>query len=136
MAETDAKARTIAEPALRYFFSLWNRGFNDAANTVVAATHQVRPELYSEQSFSYFRDGNRERVNFHPLSWADLQQSGFIIAGSPDTVAKQLVQQMAQVGAAHFMGMFHIGDLPHLRVIDSLNLFHRDVMPQVVIAPT
>ncbi|ETW99684.1 MAG: hypothetical protein ETSY1_14060 [Candidatus Entotheonella factor] len=133
VAETDAKAQAIAEPALRYFFSLWNRGFNEAANTVVAATHQVRAALYSDQSFSYFREGNRERVNFHPLSWDELNDTGFVIAGSPDTVAKQLKRQMAQVGAGHFMGMFHIGDLAHQRVMDSLNLFHQEVMPQLAI---
>lgn len=131
VAETDAQAQAVAEPALRYFFSLWNRGFNEAANTVVAATRQVREELYSDQSFNYFREGNRERVNFHPLSWEALNQTGFIIAGSPDTVARQLQRQMDQVGAAHFMGMFHIGNLSHAQVIRSLDLFYQNVMPQL-----
>ncbi len=130
VAETDAQAQAVAEPALRYFFSLWNRGFNEAANTVVAATRQVR-ELYSDQSFNYVREGNRERVNFHPLSWEALNQTGFIIAGSPDTVARQLQRQMDQVGAAHFMGMFHIGNLSHAQVIRSLDLFYQNVMPQL-----
>ena len=133
VGESDDEARDIAEPALRYFFSLWNRGFNDngAANTMTEAARRVRAVLNTEHSFSYFREGNRERVNFHPLSWDDLIKTGFVIAGSPDTVAKQLKQQMNQIGAAHFMGMFHIGNLAHDQVIASLNRFHQDVMPQL-----
>jgi alkanesulfonate monooxygenase SsuD/methylene tetrahydromethanopterin reductase-like flavin-dependent oxidoreductase (luciferase family) len=129
--ETDDKARAAAEHALRYFFSLWNRGFNDAASHAGAAQPRIRAALNTEHSFTYFREGNRERVNFHPLSWADLDKTGFIIAGSPDSVARQLKQQMRQVGAAHFMGMFHIGNLAHDKVISSLNLFHREVMPRL-----
>jgi alkanesulfonate monooxygenase SsuD/methylene tetrahydromethanopterin reductase-like flavin-dependent oxidoreductase (luciferase family) len=129
--ETDDKARAAAEPALRYFFSLWNRGFNDAASHAGAAQPRIRVALNTEHSFAYFREGNRERVNFHPLGWADLDKTGFIIAGSPDSVAWKLKQQMRQVGAAHFMGMFHIGNLAHDKVISSLNLFHREVMPRL-----
>jgi alkanesulfonate monooxygenase SsuD/methylene tetrahydromethanopterin reductase-like flavin-dependent oxidoreductase (luciferase family) len=126
--ETDDKARAAAEPTLRYFFSLWNRGFNDAASRAGAAQPQIRTALNTEHSFAYFREGNRERVNFHPLSWADLDKTGFIIAGSPDAVARKLKQQMHQVSAEHFMGMFHIGNLAHDKVISSLNLFHREVI--------
>jgi alkanesulfonate monooxygenase SsuD/methylene tetrahydromethanopterin reductase-like flavin-dependent oxidoreductase (luciferase family) len=129
--ETDNKARTTTEPALRYFFSLWNRGFNDAASHAGAAQPQIRAALNTEHSFAYFREGNRERVNFHPLSWADLDKTGFIIAGSPDAVTRKLKQQMRQVGAEHFMGVFHIGNLPHNKVMASLNLFHCEVMPRL-----
>jgi hypothetical protein len=38
---------------------------------------------------------------------------------------------MSQIGADHFMGMFHIGNLPHRKVIASLDLFHKEVMPQL-----
>ena len=129
VGETDAKARAMVEPALRYFFELWNRGFSEAAGTMSVDQQKVREILNTEQSFSYFRAGNRERVNFRPLSWEDLDTTGFIIAGSPDTVARKLKAQMHQVGAEHFMGMFHIGNLPSAQVIDALDLFHQEVMP-------
>jgi hypothetical protein len=38
---------------------------------------------------------------------------------------------MIQVGAEHFMGMFHIGNLEHYQVIPSLDLFHREIMPRL-----
>jgi hypothetical protein len=38
---------------------------------------------------------------------------------------------MKQVGASHFMGMFHIGNLHHDKVIKSLNLFKKEIMPRL-----
>ncbi|MBI1997541.1 MAG: LLM class flavin-dependent oxidoreductase, partial [Deltaproteobacteria bacterium] len=55
----------------------------------------------------------------------------YLIAGNPDSVAKQIQDQMKQVGADHFMGMFHIGNLHHDKVINSLNLFKREIMPRL-----
>lgn len=129
--ETEEKARTVAEPALRYFFTLWNRGFNDAITEPAVKQRKVKEFLNTEKSFNYFREGNQERVNFHPLSWEDLDKTGFIIAGNPDSVARKLNEQMRQVGAEHFMGMFHIGHLAHEKVVNALKLFHKEVMPQL-----
>jgi hypothetical protein len=38
---------------------------------------------------------------------------------------------MQQIGADHFMGMFHIGNMLHRNVMSSLDMFHRQVMPQL-----
>ena len=54
-----------------------------------------------------------------------------MIIGSPETVARKLDEQMRQMGADHFLGMFHVGNLPHSKVMASLNLFHKEVMPQL-----
>jgi len=131
VADTDEKARAVAEGPLRYFFTLWNRGFNEGNTDVSKDQQQVRQAMVSQKSFSYFREGNEKRINFHPLSWEELLETGFIIAGNPDTVARQLNEQMRQTGADHFMGMFHIGNLAHEKVVESLELFHKAVMPQL-----
>ena len=129
--ETDEKARQLAEPALRYFFSLLNRGFNQGSSQEADARQQIRAALYTDRSFSYFREGNRERIDFSKLSWEELDEAGFVIAGNPDTVARKLNGQMGQVGADHFMGMFHIGNLSHRKVLASLDLFKNEVMPRL-----
>ncbi|MBI4522476.1 MAG: LLM class flavin-dependent oxidoreductase [Deltaproteobacteria bacterium] len=126
--ETDKKAEQVAEPALRYFFTVYNRGFNEAVNQKAADQQRLMAALTSERSFNYFREGNRERVDFSRLSWDELLATGYVIAGSPDSVARQLLAQMRQVGADHFMGMFHIGNLSHDKVISSLNLFRKEIM--------
>jgi alkanesulfonate monooxygenase SsuD/methylene tetrahydromethanopterin reductase-like flavin-dependent oxidoreductase (luciferase family) len=65
------------------------------------------------------------------MDHAGLVSSGYFIAGNPDSVAKQIQSQMDQVGADHFMGMFHIGNLAHEKVIQSLDLFKKEIMPRL-----
>ena len=87
--------------------------------------------LTSERSFSYFREGNRERFDFSKMDYDGLISSGYLIAGNPDTVTRQIQSQMNQVGADHFMGMFHIGNLAHEKVVQSLDLFKKEIMPRL-----
>jgi len=128
--ESDEKAREFATPAMAYFFSVFNRGFNEAINKDAVAK-QLTAALTSERSFSYFRDGNRERFDFSKMDYDGLIKSGYLIAGNPDSVAKQIQDQMNQVGADHFMGMFHIGNLKHDKVVNSLDLFTKEIMPRL-----
>jgi alkanesulfonate monooxygenase SsuD/methylene tetrahydromethanopterin reductase-like flavin-dependent oxidoreductase (luciferase family) len=129
--ETDERAQQFAEPAMRYFFTVYNRGFNDAINQAAADQQRLMAQLTSERSFNYFREGNRERIDFSKLDWDGLLATGYMIAGNPDKVARQIKEQMKQIGADHFMGMFHIGNLAHEKVISSLNLFKKEVMPRL-----
>jgi len=128
--ETDKKAQEIAEPAMRYFFTVFNRGFNEAINKG-AVDQRLVAALTTERSFNYFREGNRERRDFSKLDWDGLISTGYLIAGNPDTVARQILDQMKQIGAGHFMGMFHIRNLHHDKVISSLNLFKKEIMPRL-----
>ncbi|HUF43561.1 MAG TPA: LLM class flavin-dependent oxidoreductase [Verrucomicrobiae bacterium] len=125
----DAARANITEP-MSYFFSVFNRGFNEAINKD-AVDRQLMAALTSERSFSYFREGNRERFDFSKMDYDGLLSSGYLIAGNADTVAKQIQSQMDQVGADHFMGMFHIGNLAHDKVIRSLDLFKKEIMPRL-----
>lgn len=129
--DSNKKAQEIAEPAMRYFFSVYNRGFNDAINQAAADQQKLLAKLTSERSFNYFREGNRSRIDFSTLGWDDLVKSGYMIAGDPDSVARQIQDQMKQIAADHFMGMFHIGNLAHEKVISSLNLFKKEIMPRL-----
>jgi alkanesulfonate monooxygenase SsuD/methylene tetrahydromethanopterin reductase-like flavin-dependent oxidoreductase (luciferase family) len=128
--ESDKKAQEFAEPAMRYFFTVFNRGFNEAINKD-AVSQRLTAALTTERSFSYFREGNRERRDFSKLDFDGLLSTGYMIAGNPDSVARQIMDQMKQVGAGHFMGMFHIGNLHHDKVISSLNLFKKEIMPRL-----
>ncbi|MBI2231516.1 MAG: LLM class flavin-dependent oxidoreductase, partial [Deltaproteobacteria bacterium] len=128
--QTDKKAQETVEPAMRYFFTVFNRGFNEALNKS-AVDQRLMAALTTERSFSYFREGNRERRDFSKFDYDGLLGTGYLIAGNPDSVAKQIQDQMKQVGADHFMGMFHIGNLHHDKVINSLNLFKREIMPRL-----
>jgi alkanesulfonate monooxygenase SsuD/methylene tetrahydromethanopterin reductase-like flavin-dependent oxidoreductase (luciferase family) len=128
--DSEQKAQVNIEAAMAYFFTVFNRGFNEAINKDAVAK-QLTAALTSERSFSYFREGNRERFDFSKMDYEGLIKSGYLIAGSPDSVAKQIQSQMNQVGADHFMGMFHIGNLKHDNVVHSLDLFKKEIMPRL-----
>jgi alkanesulfonate monooxygenase SsuD/methylene tetrahydromethanopterin reductase-like flavin-dependent oxidoreductase (luciferase family) len=100
-------------------------------NFDLLAYPQVQAQLYTDKSFSYFREENKQQLDFPLLSWEELEKMGYVIAGSPETVAGQVKEPMKQVDADSFMGMFHIGNLPHKKVLASLDLFHKEVMPQL-----
>jgi luciferase family oxidoreductase group 1 len=53
----------------------------------------------------------------------------FLIIGTPDTCIRQLKRVQELVGITHFNCSFWFGDLEHGRVLRSMELFAREVMP-------
>ena len=53
----------------------------------------------------------------------------FLVIGTPDTVIRQITRIREQVGITHFNCSFWFGDLEHPRVLRSMQLFSREVMP-------
>jgi alkanesulfonate monooxygenase SsuD/methylene tetrahydromethanopterin reductase-like flavin-dependent oxidoreductase (luciferase family) len=102
VAESDAKAREQARPAYETF------------------AHNF--------SYRYVRRGNPERYadrrNFdHEL------ERGSIIVGSPSTVRSQLSEYLERSGANYVAGCFSFGNLPGEQMLESVDLFAREVMP-------
>jgi alkanesulfonate monooxygenase SsuD/methylene tetrahydromethanopterin reductase-like flavin-dependent oxidoreductase (luciferase family) len=53
----------------------------------------------------------------------------FLVIGTPDTCVKQITRMQELVGISHFNCSFWFGDLEHRRVLRSMELFAKDVMP-------
>jgi luciferase family oxidoreductase group 1 len=53
----------------------------------------------------------------------------FLVIGTPDTVIRQIRRLQEQVGITHFNASFWFGDLAHPRIMQSMELFAREVMP-------
>jgi luciferase family oxidoreductase group 1 len=53
----------------------------------------------------------------------------FLVIGTPDTCIRQIQRIREHVGITHFNCSFWFGDLEHARVLRSMELFARDVMP-------
>jgi alkanesulfonate monooxygenase SsuD/methylene tetrahydromethanopterin reductase-like flavin-dependent oxidoreductase (luciferase family) len=53
----------------------------------------------------------------------------FLVIGTPDTCTRQIERIRDLVGIAHFNCSFWFGDLEHARVMRSMELFAREVMP-------
>jgi hypothetical protein len=57
---------------------------------------------------------------------------GFLVAGSPATVLRQLRECLPQWGGNYFVGVFAFGDLPPEKSLRSMELFAREVIPGLV----
>ncbi len=55
----------------------------------------------------------------------------FLVIGTPDTCIRQIKRIRELVGITHFNCSFWFGDLEHPRVLRSMELFAREVMPAV-----
>jgi alkanesulfonate monooxygenase SsuD/methylene tetrahydromethanopterin reductase-like flavin-dependent oxidoreductase (luciferase family) len=53
----------------------------------------------------------------------------FLVIGTPDQCIRQIKRIQDLVGITHFNGNFWFGDLEHARVLRSMELFAREVMP-------
>ena len=53
----------------------------------------------------------------------------FLVIGTPDTVIRQIKRIEEMVGIRHFNCSFWFGDLEHPRILKSMELFAREVMP-------
>ena len=52
-----------------------------------------------------------------------------LIIGTPDTCIRQTRRVQALVGISHFNCSFWFGDIDQARVLRSMELFSREVMP-------
>jgi alkanesulfonate monooxygenase SsuD/methylene tetrahydromethanopterin reductase-like flavin-dependent oxidoreductase (luciferase family) len=53
----------------------------------------------------------------------------YLVIGTPDTVTRQIQRIREHVGISHFNCSFWFGDLDQKRVLRSMELFSREVMP-------
>ena len=62
-------------------------------------------------------------------TWDDIVAGGYVIAGSPSTVAESLAERLGAVGAGNVCLFFDFGNLSHEASVRSMTLFAEEVMP-------
>ena len=102
VAETDEVARAQAKPAFEVF------------------THNF--------TYRYVRRGMPERYADR-LGFEDEIERGRIVVGSPTTVRKRLGSYLERTGANYVLGCFSFGNLPLEQMLNSVDLFSKEVMP-------
>ena len=100
VADTDAQARSEARSAL----ARWFESFNHV----------------------WLRDRGEE---YWPSDIDAFEAEGFLVAGSPETVRRQLADCLPQWGGNYFVGAFAFGSLAGEKSLRSLDLFAREVIP-------
>ncbi len=65
------------------------------------------------------------------MSWDQLVHDGYVIAGSPDTVAAQMKELITGLRVGNIFCLIHVGDMPKDKCMRSSKLFAEEVMPQL-----
>jgi alkanesulfonate monooxygenase SsuD/methylene tetrahydromethanopterin reductase-like flavin-dependent oxidoreductase (luciferase family) len=102
VAETDRTAREEVRPAHDRFFA----NFNDLSLT--RGGHEV-----------------------YPADFEAFVEQGFLVVGSPQTVAERLGHELHVAGGNYVVSVFAFGGLEADRYLRSIDLFARAVMPAV-----
>jgi len=65
------------------------------------------------------------------LTWKDIVDRGYVVAGSPATVADRLNDMADRMRVGHLMLLLQFGDMPKEKVLDNSARFAADVMPRL-----
>ncbi|MGE0858886.1 MAG: LLM class flavin-dependent oxidoreductase [Gammaproteobacteria bacterium] len=127
VAETDAEAKRLYEKHARYFFSRCLHvypGFADAPGYRTEPT--IRAGLVTQMA------GQSSALNqAAALSWEEMIDKGYIVAGSPDSVAAQIEKVIDTLKIGHLVCLLHFGDMPNDLCRYSTQMFADKVMPQM-----
>lgn len=128
VAENMEEAQRLYEPHVRYFFERCLHvfpGFADAPGYRTEAT--IRAGLLS-QTDRNIGGGSAQALN---MSWDELVERGFIVAGSPDDVAEQFRDLAEKLKVGHIVSLLHIGDMPMEKTLYNTEMFATRVIPQL-----
>jgi alkanesulfonate monooxygenase SsuD/methylene tetrahydromethanopterin reductase-like flavin-dependent oxidoreductase (luciferase family) len=119
IAPTDAEARRDAKPYLLQYWNLWGRftQFVNAGQVPASfdSWYQRAPRLFA-------------------MSFDELVDSGMVLAGSPESVARQILAHCDALDLAVLVCAFQFGAMPHAMVERSMRGFCEQVMPRVAAA--
>jgi alkanesulfonate monooxygenase SsuD/methylene tetrahydromethanopterin reductase-like flavin-dependent oxidoreductase (luciferase family) len=125
VADTDAEAEKLYAPHVHYFYNRCLHvypGFADAPGYRTVKTLQAN--MITQLTQAQLR-------NYPTLTWRDLVDQGYVIAGSPQTVHDRMVDLANTLRVGNIFGLFQIGDMPADKVRHSTQLFAEKVMPRL-----
>ena len=65
------------------------------------------------------------------LSWQELIELGYIVAGSPETVRQRMEELIKALRVGNIICLFQMGNMPTEKTCHSSELFARKVMPHL-----
>ena len=125
VADTDEQAEEMYAEHVNYFYNRClhvHSGFADAPGyrTIKTIKADVLNAL-SEEMQSLFPN----------LTWKELVDEGYIIAGSPATVRERMEDLIKSLRVGHIFCLIHIGNMPDWKTRYSTKLFAEQVMPHL-----
>ena len=125
VADTDQQAEEMYAEHVSYFYNRCLHvygGFADAPGYRTIKT--IKADVLSALS----EDMQNQFLN---LTWKELVDGGYIIAGSPATVRERMEDLIKTLRVGNIFCLMHIGNMPDWKTRYSSQLFAEQVMPQL-----
>jgi alkanesulfonate monooxygenase SsuD/methylene tetrahydromethanopterin reductase-like flavin-dependent oxidoreductase (luciferase family) len=125
VADTDQQAEEMYAEHVSYFYNRCLHvygGFADAPGYRTIKT--IKADVLSALS----EDMQNQFLN---LTWKELVDGGYIIAGSPATVRERMEDLIKTLRVGNIFCLMHIGNMPDWKTRYSSQLFAQQVMPQL-----
>jgi alkanesulfonate monooxygenase SsuD/methylene tetrahydromethanopterin reductase-like flavin-dependent oxidoreductase (luciferase family) len=123
VSETDAQAEEYAPHAEYFFHKLL---YTPQHYMAVPGNLEYGSLVAAMQN-----SAGREAVDLRAMNYKDFRKKGFVIAGSPKTVAQELVEEMKKLRVGHLLALLHFGSMPTELCKRNIDLFCREVMPHL-----
>ena len=125
VADNDAEAEKLYAEHILYFFNRClhvHPGFADAPGYRTVKT--IKAGVLSQVR-------RENQALFQNLTWKDLVEGGYVIAGGPDTVREQTEHMIKELRLGTVFTLMHMGNMPDDKTRYSSQLFAEKVMPQL-----
>jgi luciferase family oxidoreductase group 1 len=101
----------------------------DARDAAEQARWNMRVTLSLRNNYERVENGNAVPIPAKSEPTIDELLDRYLVIGTPDTVTRQIKRVQEVVGITHFNCSFWFGDLTQARVLRSMELFAKEVMP-------
>lgn len=101
----------------------------DAREAVEQARWNMRVTLSLRNNYERVENGNAIAVPAATEPTTDELLERYLVIGTPDTCIREIKRVQSLVGISHFNCSFWFGDMDQARVLRSMTLFAREVMP-------
>lgn len=126
VADDDAHAERLYGEAARYFYNRCLHiypGFAAPPGYTSIAT--IRRGMAS------FVGSAANQSAFQDLTWRDIVDRGYVVAGSPDTIVDQLSEMTTTMNVGQVLVLLHFGNMPRETVFYNTRRFAEEVIPRL-----
>ncbi|MDE2935490.1 MAG: LLM class flavin-dependent oxidoreductase [Chloroflexota bacterium] len=125
VSETDAKAEEDYAPHIEYFFK---KNLHVYPGFTEAPGYRSIKTLKKGVGSNLSRSHARKRTE---MKWKDFVEEGYVIGGSPETVADRMREAVEGLRVGHLMVLLQIGSMPKDLTMQNTALFASEVMPKL-----
>lgn len=126
VSETDAQAEKDYLEHVTYFFKKCLH-----IPPSIFETPGYRTRRSAEFALKTNRPEEMAKIATLEKNWKTLVDNGFIIAGSPETVADRLIEASQGLRVGNLIALLQIGSMGHELTKQNLTLFAEGVMPRI-----